>query len=434
MNVCKMSDLAKQFSERMTKLQLPVETGTFLLCVSGGIDSIAMISLFTRAGYSTAIAHVNYGYRGVESDEDEALVRQVAARSGLRCFVLDASGLPSLKGESLQMTARRIRYQWFGQLLREQDFAFAATAHHADDALETFFINVNRGAGGKGSSGLSYKREQFIKPLLAFSRKEIQSYATENQLVWREDASNKKDVYLRNRIRHKIIPALNEVFPDFSKKIQETFKRQKRERKLLDYFLEETAKQVKKEVPQGFEISIASILQFPDPAIILFELIRAYGFKMHECEQICQKLTNPSGQRYLSGDWQLCIEGRRVLIFNTLNQILTQTPELEVTELAEPPDFTKEIPSNIAYLDGDLCKEKLQIRKWRNADYFRPSGMNGKKLLSDFLREQKVPFPDRQNQYVVTCGEAIVWVVNHRIDGRFAANSCTKKVLMLRLC
>jgi tRNA(Ile)-lysidine synthase len=427
-----MDNIRQRFIKELQSNGISPQGKAILLCVSGGIDSAVMTHLFHDSGYKIGIAHVNYKLRGTEADEDENFTRALAESFRVPFFVYHAGQAikERARGQSIQMAARNIRYQWFQQLLNNGEFDFGATAHHADDEFETFLMNVSRGTGGKGLSGYTYINGNFIKPLLGFTRAEIALFATEKGIKWREDSSNIKDIYLRNRIRHTIIPAIREVFPDFVEKMHGTFTRLKRERMLLEGLIAKASESLVVHTAEGIEIEAYGLLGLPDPPFILFELIRNYGFSMIDCASICGNLTRADGQQYLTDAWSLRLERDKIFIISNLNEKNIRRPELLLTEVAEMPEIIGEIPKTQAYIDLEKAGRNLHLRKWQKGDYFYPTGMKGKKLISDFFNEQKIPFHRRAEQYLLMRGDDVVWVVNFRIDRRFAADINTRAILL----
>jgi len=427
--------MQERFNAGLLKNGLRFNEHTLLLCVSGGVDSVVLAELVFNSGFRFGIAHVNYGLRGMESDEDEQLVNEIAKKYACTFHILHGNEKlhPLNKGESVQMWARRIRHQWFDKLRMENDYSFSATAHHTDDEIETFFINLGRKAGGRGLSGYEYRKGNSIKPLLEFTREEIECYARERGLSWREDSSNKKDIYLRNKIRHQVIPAIRKVFPAFTQSMHEAFMRLKRERLLLDFLLKEQAEKLISPTKQGFELNSRLLLEYPDPAMMLFELIREFGFNLEDAGSICENLTDAHGQRYFAKEWSILLYRDKLLIVNNLAKYNPCEPELFMQELDAMPVFAGGIPKSSAYFDWSKLDGDLYLKRWQKGDYFYPTGMTGRKKISDLFNELGIAAEDKPKQYLLMCRGEVVWVVNHRIDRRFAADAQSQKVLCVSL-
>jgi tRNA(Ile)-lysidine synthase len=424
-----------RFRSNLESRNLLPEHSRIILCVSGGLDSIVMADMFIKSGYRTGIAHVNFGLRGSDSIKDEDFVRQFAERNQLDFHLKNAS--PEMKelrsGVSVQMAARQIRYEWFNHLLSNIPYDYAATAHHADDQAETFLINLNRGSGFRGLSGYEFLKGAYVKPLLEFTRSEIQHYAEKEGLVWREDLSNKEDYYLRNKIRHLIIPGFRNVFPDFSKKFIETFRRLKRERYLLEYLSAQAFKKIAIRTNSGLEIDATQLLQFPDPAQLLFEFLRDMGFSMHDCEAMAKNLTSINGQVFFAGSWRARLERNIILIYRYLDNNILNEPRLNVEEIQGNQMLPDKFLPSEAWIDLDKVKGSLYLKRWEKGDQFWPSGMQGRKLISDFLRDKHVSSVEKQAQYLLMCEDEVVWVVNHRIDKRFAADRDSRRMVRITI-
>ena len=211
-------NLLDNFQRYIRRNELAAPEDFILLTVSGGVDSMVMLSLFVRSGYRVGVAHCNFQLRGVESEEDEELVRREAEKYGVPWYNkrFDTKGEMERTGESMEMAARRLRYAWFDELSREHGYTVVAIAHHIDDSIETFFINLLRGTGLRGLTGITTHAGKLIRPLMFASRKDILEYAVAQHIPYREDSSNRSTKYLRNKIRLGLVPRIKEISPKFT--------------------------------------------------------------------------------------------------------------------------------------------------------------------------------------------------------------------------
>jgi len=405
---------------------------------------MVMCELFHQSGIRFDIAHCNFSLRGEESDGDEMLVRTLADRLKVTLHVkkFDTSSYAAREGVSIQMAARDLRYEWFMQLAQETGYNKIAIAHNLNDQAETFFINLLRGTGIAGLRAMKPMHEGYIRPLLSFTREEIENFASENDCLFREDSSNASDKYLRNKIRHHLMPLLKEfqpeIYPIFSENLERIAETEK-------VFLNEIERQRKKILHVSGTRQMVSIepLKLLDPIqTYLFEFIKPFGFNESTVSQLVSVLNDIPGKVFLSPTHRL-IKDRDFLIIEPLSELKIDNPEVLIDEntlrLDVPFDlefkninrhqFTAFNPSPlIAWLDKDKLKFPLCLRRMHTGDRFRPIGMKGFRKLSDFLTDLKIPLPDKQNTWVITSGIDIVWVVGYRIDDRYKVTTQTKEI------
>jgi tRNA(Ile)-lysidine synthase len=423
-------NLLQKFSDSFDSLKINPKHHGFLLALSGGVDSVMLAHMAVYSGFKGCLAHVNFGLRAQESDLDEQFVRRLAENLKLPIEILNLKNeFKKLPGESTQMAARRIRYDWFEQLCAEKGLDYILVGHHSNDQVETFFINLLRGSGSRGLSGMSLKSGNLIRPLLWSSREEIIAGAKAEGVSWREDSSNNKDVYLRNKIRHTLIPAIESIDPLFVQKLPETFLRLKQERSLLDFFLEKERNQLNFPSADGFTIAKTKLETYPNPAFLLYELSRQYGFSYVNCSQACQNLTNSAQKWFFSKGFTLSVERAVIRVYQGVTGksevISPDFSSIIIEYLAETPDLSEKFNKNEAWVDASKLTHELTIRTWKKADYFYPSGMKGRKLLSDLFTDIKLTQKEKNSQLLLMSGEEVVWVVNRRIDRRFAASHDT---------
>ncbi|CVI72079.1 tRNA lysidine(34) synthetase TilS [Alistipes sp. CHKCI003] len=443
-----MTTLTEGFRRYVAENGLFTHDDRILLTVSGGVDSMVMLSLFTAAGYDVGVAHCNFQLRGAESEEDEVLVEREAAKYGVPFYNrrFDTAAEMERTGESMEMTARRLRYAWFDSLSREHGYTTVAVAHHADDSIETFFINLLRGTGLRGLTGISAQREGVVRPLMFASRKEILEYAVAHRIPFREDSSNRSTKYLRNKIRLGLIPRIREINPKFTELMRRNLSRLADAQRFIDRGIERI-RQDAVTTRDGIDtIRIDRIgADFPLGFVIYELLSTAYGFKGDVIDALCRALAKESaGRRFYSREYTATVDRGTILVARTSADDLCQTavPEgalrtycgnsvlyFERRDIDTIRDFG--VPEHIAQVDADKLRWPLTLRRWREGDWFVPYGMTGRKKVSDYLTDRKIPLPEKQRQFVLLSGEEIVWLVGRRIDDRYRLTSETENVLRI---
>jgi len=439
--------MLERFLQYINRHKLIDTRDRLLLAVSGGIDSMVMCELFHQSGIRFDIAHCNFSLRGEESDGDELFVRNLAERLNVSVHIkfFDTLTYAGKEGISIQMAARDLRYQWFSQLALEQGFDKIAIAHNLNDQAETFFINLLRGTGIAGLRAMKPFHEGFIRPLLLFSREEIENFASENGCKFREDSSNSSDKYLRNRIRHHLLPLLKELQPALYPIFSENIERLTNTETVYLNEIERQRQWVVRVSGKRHLINIERLNQLNPLQTYLFEFIKPFGFNETSVIQLISVLSDIPGKTFLSATHRL-IKDRDSLIIEPLSE--SKSDKLEVlieadTKSLETPfnvefnvlnrhEFTAFNPSPlIAWLDKDKLAFPLCLRSMQIGDRFRPIGMQGFRKLSDFLTDLKISLPDKQNTWVITSGNDIVWVVGHRIDDRYKITTGTKEIFKI---
>lgn len=426
--------------------QIPIEPNQkILLAVSGGIDSMVMMHLFYRLKISCSVAHCNFQLRGQESDDDEAFVRQQASNLYYKIFVsrFETKDYALENHLSIQMAARELRYTWFQKLAQVHQFDFIAVAHNRDDSLETFFINLGRGSGIAGLTGIRPVTCNIIRPLLFATRAEIEAFSKENNISFREDSSNTSDKYLRNYIRHNIIPGFEEVFPRFRESMAQNLEKLNDAYLLYQNQLQFVISEVVRNEGELSYIDIPKLLKTMTPKTILFEILKNYGFSSATVEEIFLVVNATPGKQFKSSSHKV-IKDRDCYIISKINQESTDRIYIEegTSELHQPISLTFEILDKaiefrieknpfMAYLDYDKLEFPLLLRKWHPGDYFMPLGMTGLKKLSDFFIDQKLSLIEKENIWLLTSGEHIAWIVGKRIDDRFKVMENSTRILVI---
>jgi len=414
-------------------------TEPFLLACSGGIDSMVLWDLCAHLNLDFEVAHCNFQLRGSESEEDARFVREYANQNRKEIHVksFNTNQYCSKNKVSVQEAARSLRYQWFKALLGTRGLRFVVTAHHLDDQLETFLINLSRGTGLEGLGGIPDRTPGIRRPLLAFTREEIESHATSRGLTWREDSSNREDKYLRNRLRRTAIPALKQVDERFELNFRKSLEYLRGSRALVRNHIARVKADLFSIQGEAIKIPVAKLLQLSPLQAYLHELFREYGFT--DWEALQRLLTGHSGKEIHSATHRL-LRDRELLLLKPREEpeAGTYTLELESTDQQTPSGlFISSVPeisgfaSNVLYVDKETLNEGLQLRKWRKGDYFYPLGMQGRQKVSKYFKDHKFSRFDKESQWLLCSGEDIVWIVGHRADDRFKVREGTKHILRI---
>jgi tRNA(Ile)-lysidine synthase len=439
--------MVEQFLKYIHGEKLFHSSQRILLAVSGGADSMLMLHLFTNAGFSVAVAHCNFGLRGSESDGDEQFVSDYCDEHNLAFYVkhFTTRDYAMEKGISIEMAARDLRYSWFDGLLSKHGLDLLATAHHQDDVIETFLINLSRGSGIKGLSGIQPRSGKIIRPMLFTNRTEILEYCGRLKIDYRSDSSNLDTVYKRNLIRQQIVPLLEEVNPAFRRNALKTIGFLHETGQLFQQRMSEIRSFVYSEDDQGAMIHIEKLQTLNPLRTILFELIREFGFQAEQTDDIIDSLNRESGRKFFSNDYRLVKDREYLLIspYSPKNDHVFYLEEdcvkmnypvlLHLEKLERTQNFRFSTLPDVVDLDSDTLVFPLILRHWYEGEYFQPLGMGGLKKLSDFFIDEKYSIPDKENAWILASGNRVVWIVGKRLDDRFKITSKTKRILRIRL-
>lgn len=439
--------MVEQFLKYIHTEKLFHSSQRILLAVSGGADSMLMLHLFVNTGFSVAVAHCNFGLRGSESDADEQFVADYCDQHNITFHQKSFSteDFARQEGISIEMAARDLRYKWFNQLLFQNHYDFLATAHHQDDVIETFLINLSRGSGIRGLSGIQPKSGKIIRPMLFTNREEILEYCGRMNIEFRTDSSNQETVYKRNLIRHEVLPLLEKVNPAFRKNALRTVENLSETSLLFQQRMSEIRTFVYSEDEMGAIIHIEKLLSLTPLRTILFEMIREFGFQVEQVDDIIDSLTKESGRKFYSSEYRL-IKDREYLLIAPYNakpdQIfyidedcreINSPVRLTIEKLDRTPAFRFSTHQNLVDLDQDKLVFPLILRHWQDGEYFQPLGMSGLKKMSDFFIDEKYSIPEKENAWILASGNRPVWIVGKRIDDRFKITSKTQRILRIRL-
>ena len=440
--------LLEEFEKYVAQNELFGHDDKILLTVSGGVDSMVMMSLFAASGYRFGVAHCNFQLRGQESDEDEALVAEQARRYGVELFNrrFDTQGEMERTGESMAMAARRLGYTCFRSLCDEHGYNVIAIAHHINDSIETFFINMLRGTGLRGLTGISVQAGRIVRPLMFATRKDILDYATAHRIPYREDSSNRSTKYLRNKVRLGIVPMLREINPQFTTVMRRNISRLTDAQTFIDRSVELIRRDAMTEQGGLYTLHVDRIDASLPLGYVVYEILNSmFGFKGDTVDALCHALQqNNTGRRFYSREWVATIDRGRIVIGRIADEdtCMTQVEQgvlrsycgssvlhYEYCDIDMIDSVTT--PDNVALVDADKLRFPLTLRRWQQGDWFVPFGMSGRKKVSDFLIDAKVSMAEKSRQFVLLSGDDVVWVVGRRADDRFRLTRQTENVLKI---
>ncbi|BDD11037.1 tRNA(Ile)-lysidine synthase [Fulvitalea axinellae] len=417
-----------------------------LLAVSGGLDSVVMARMFADAEFSFGIAHCNFRLRGEASDADETFVRKMAKDLGVpfHGISFDTEDVAKRENISIEMAARKLRYAWFETLKKEYGYASVATAHHLNDTVETVIFNLAKGTGIAGLRGIKAKSPGLIRPLSIFTRKELLDYATERGLAWREDESNQDTKYLRNLIRHEVVPLLRRINPELEKTMAKTTRRLSATERIFENHIKTLKEKACENIGHDFIIDIPILAKEQDPDVMLSELLKPFGFTFAQSLDILKE-KRQAGKRFESKSHRLLIDRKKLIVSKHAQS------QKEEVEILENQDETRmgshqlsfsvhgatgyKLPRNpaIASLDADKISFPILWRTWRPGDKFSPLGMRGMKKLSDFMIDNKIPLNFKEQVSVLESDGDIIWVVGMRPDNRYKVTSSTLRILEIKI-
>ncbi|MEZ0610597.1 tRNA lysidine(34) synthetase TilS [Fibrella sp. WM1] len=434
------------------------KTDQLLVAVSGGIDSMVLTDLLHQHGFSFGIAHVNFALRGAESEADAVFVENRARHYGVPFHLtrFETEAEATKRGESVQVTARQLRYIWFEQVRQAHGYVAIATAHHADDVLETMLLNLTRGTGLTGLTGIPIQTEQaVVRPLWFASREQIEAYARERDLPWREDASNSTDKYARNRIRHQVVPVLKTINPGLLGHLPRTAGYLRSADAIVQEAMATSWAAVARLQPMGIEINLAAVRDLSEPLFRLGEWLQPYGFSAQALTQFWQSVdaegdkSVKNGQRIQSSTHQLMHERGAIWLIPRESpppapMLIANWPEQRIdvpgagyvtAERFDRRAWDGELnmPPTVALFDAAQLLLPWVFRRWQPGDRFRPLGLSGTQLVSDLLTNAKIPAPQRSSVWVLEVGGEVIWVVGVRIAHRSRITETTEQIVRLSL-
>jgi tRNA(Ile)-lysidine synthase len=418
-------------------------TDRLLVAVSGGADSMALLELLVQCGTDVVVAHCNFNLRDEESDGDEQFVRDYCALLMLPLHVksFNTKDYSNKNGISIEMAARELRYEWFAILVKEQNCTLIATGHHADDSIETFFLNLTRGTGIRGLTGILPVSGNVIRPLLFASRHDVENYCLTHGIGFRTDSSNADTQFYRNRIRHEVIPALRKLNPSLQATMQQNMKRLRDLEALLDAEVERTRQEIVAEEDGKVLIPIRLLREHPFQEAVVFELMRPFGFNQTAVANIIESLNGIPGRQFFSSTHRLIRDRYNLIIipretseegvfFIEGGSSRIDTPfQASIKVIDRTPDYEFSKNPKVMHFDADLVDFPLTLRHWQEGDQFMPLGMNHFKKLSDFFIDEKFSLLQKESAWLILSEDDIIAIAGYRIDNRFKITSKTKTVL-----
>lgn len=424
--------------------QICTANDRILVAVSGGTDSMALLHLFVECGYKVGVAHCNFQMRGDESVDDQEFVRQMAKKYGCKFYTTLFDTVKYAKGAKMgiQEAARSLRYTWFSKIMLSEGYNLLATAHHQDDQIETVFLNIMRGAGFFGLQGMKPKKDHIIRPLLFATKKSIIEFAAAHQIQSREDSSNKKSIYRRNFIRHKIIPKIEQRVPSFKNRMSENIAIWQKSARLLEGILmNEISSHCKAE--NDLIVLETEAIESSLRDLVVFEWLRPYGYNYTQVMQMISAIDKGhSGRHFYSKMNRVTVDRKKIILGEKPNvahsEILIENTDRSVHlpggiitfKLANGVKDILEENKNIAYLDMQKIRYPLTLRKWNHGDSFQPLGMEGRsQKLKKYFSNQKLNVFEKERQWLLTSENNITWIVGRRLDERFKITPTTKYIL-----
>jgi tRNA(Ile)-lysidine synthase len=412
-----------------------------LLAVSGGLDSMVLLHLFQELRYDISIAHCNFQLRGIESFGDQKFIQDYAEANAIPVFVtqFDTEAFAKDYKLSTQVAARELRYNWFYELLETEHFDYILTAHHADDNLETFLINLTRGTGLEGLTGIPEQNDKIIRPLLFSSRLEIENYAKLHNIQWREDSSNASDKYVRNKIRHHLIPILKELNPNFITSFLKTESYLQESLVMVEDAAIMVYQQVAREEGEQIYFDLNQLLKLPNFKSYLYQWLKEFGFTAWN--DIYDLVEGQSGKQVFAPDYRLLKDRDSLILypisvndsseFFSINKNQSEVKIPLNLRISKVTDIS--IGSNrTIFVDEDELVFPLVLRKWKTGDFFQPFGSNGQtKKISKFFKDEKLSLFEKENTWLLCSNEQIVWVIGIRADNRFRITDTTKNILKI---
>lgn len=409
--------------------------GKVIVALSGGADSVALLHILLSLHYECVAAHCNFHLRGEESERDEQFVRSLCRewRVPLHVRQFDTEAYARTNRLSIEMAARDLRYAWFKELAAQVQAQAVAVAHHADDQAETVLMNLVRGTGLRGMCGIPTRNGIVVRPLLRCTRQGIEDYLRTKQIPFVTDSTNAQTDYKRNKFRHIILPALEQINPGIRQTLAEERDHFAGYRQIVQAYMEQAAARIVREKDGRLHIDTAGLLREPAPETVLYELLSPYGFNATQTGQLHAALEGTPGKRFESAT-HYAIKDRTEIIIGRRTDSGQAAPGIDIS--IRPRRATEQFPAadaEVAFFDADKLRGPLSVRHWQAGDVFRPIGLKGKKKISDFFTDCKLDVQQKQAVWLLLSGAEVAWVAGHRIDERFKVGAGTTRVAEVRL-
>ena len=438
--------MLRKISTYIAENNLLKPTDKVLVAVSGGIDSVVLLHALLTLKYECIVVHCNFHLRGEESDRDETFVQQLAEKYNCRFIKtdFDTTKFAEENHLSIEMAARELRYEWFEDVRKKESCQCVAVAHHANDSIETFFLNLIRGTGINGLTGIKPRNNFVVRPMLSCFRNEIENYAQQHQLSSCFDSTNNDVKFKRNAIRHQIIPQFEKLNPSFQGTMSDNFERIANIQEISLFFINSLFNSLITNDLENTIIDTKKLSKTPVYYQILSEILHKYGFSNDNIKKIFQQIETNSGKKFYSSEFELLINRKEIIIKKKSNEeekkifLISEIQDLYYPiqikfEKKSRENFDLKRSKNFANLDAEKIRFPLTLRKWKQGDVFFPFGMNQKKKLSDFFIDQKMSLFEKENIWILTsANDEIIWVIGERIDNRFSITDETKKVLLIQ--
>jgi tRNA(Ile)-lysidine synthase len=416
-----------------------------LLAVSGGIDSMVMADLFVKAGIDTGIAHCNFTLRGQESDEDEEMVRKYSINHKIPFYTIrfNTEEYAERKGISIQMAARELRYEWFERIRKNNGFDCIAIAHNLNDSIETLLINLTRGTGVAGLSGMKRTGNRIIRPLLFSTRASIEEYQKKQNIQYREDSSNAETKYIRNKIRHHVIPLLKDINPSVEFTLNDTAERMSSINDIINSYIDDLRKKIFRDINGNLSTEAKQLTQFLGNKTIIYELFRPYGITNNNLNDLYKIFRGRTGKQLFTSTHRILKNRQEIIIaaikeekndlysINNVSDLKNICGIISARIVKKTSNFSIPMDCAIACIDLEKVSFPLIIREWRAGDYFYPFGMKQKKKLSDYLTDRKFSRFDKEKLRVMESAGKIVWLIGEKIDNRFRITEFTENILII---
>lgn len=440
--------MLEHFNQYFQEIDIKPQSCSFIVAISGGVDSVVLAHLCKRSGFQFTLAHCNFQLRGKESERDEAFVKAYAERIGVPMELIrfETTQFAQINKLSIQEAARELRYKWFDELKSSGNFDYILLAHHADDNIETVLMNFFRGTGLNGMTAIpggNKKDKRLLRPLLGVRRQEIIEYAKNQELTWVEDSSNVSLKYTRNYFRHQLIPSVQKVFPQVEDNLLHNIERFKKINALYQLMVTELKEKICEKRANEIRIPIKKLEKYLDTSLI-FDIIKDYGFGEKQVPEVKKLLKSESGRFIENDSFQLIRHGNWLIIAQKTpfadiiaiakdNEMIRFSGGILEFKSLHPGKLKMESDQNTALLDSKNIEYPLVLRKWKTGDYFYPLGMTKKKKLSRFFIDNKLSRNVKENTWIIESGKKIIWVVGMRIDERLKIVPTTREVLKISL-
>ena len=425
--------MLKKFKQHLHQNFPFLEEGKLLIAISGGVDSVVLAHLCSQLNLNFSLCHCNFNLRGQESNDDKAYVKELAKNLKVPVYTtsFETEKYATKNKVSIQVAARELRYAWFYELLEKKDYEYVLTAHNTNDNLETFIINLTRGSGLEGFTGIPPINNKAVRPLLAFSRDDITLFAIKNEIDWREDKSNASIKYIRNKVRHKVIPILKEINPHVLESFQNTLEYLNESQSIINDATKNISQKIVSYEHNLLKLNCKKLNELPNKKAYLYQLLHTFGFTAWN--DVVDLVSGQPGKQVFSKTHRL-LKDRNFLILTTTNESLTEKGPFLIketsAEISHPikltilntADSTPENKHQII-INKDLVTYPLSLKKWRHGDAMHPTGMTGSKKISQLFKDKKLSLLDKEKIWLLAdAKDHIIWVIGLRQDRRFTAD------------